>query len=58
MPPDEPDVVEQPLRLTDDMKVAELVEVFEHVLWRRDNLCAICLDRGVHTFILRALKQR
>jgi hypothetical protein len=59
--PEPPDVTKHQaeLRLTDDLKVVELIEILEHVLWWRDNLCTpVRLDRGVHTFILRALKQR
>jgi hypothetical protein len=43
----EPDARQPPDELTDDMTRADLVEVLEHLPWRRDNLCSIRLDRDV-----------
>jgi hypothetical protein len=44
--------------LTDDMTRADLVEVLEHLPWRRNDFCVVRLDRGVRDYLLRILKQR
>jgi hypothetical protein len=54
----ERDIIAEQPELTDDMTRADLVEVLEHLPWRRDNLCSVRLDRGVRDYLLRMLKQQ
>jgi hypothetical protein len=58
MPDDEPDVIEHPLQLTEDLTVTELVAILEHVLWRHNGRCSLCIDRGVRDYVVTAIKQR
>ena len=45
--------------LTDDMTVADLIEVFEHLPFGpRGAPCTVLLDRGVATFLVRLLRER
>jgi hypothetical protein len=48
--PEPPDVTEQPLRLSEDLTVTELVVILENVLWRRDNRCSLSIDKGVRDY--------
>jgi hypothetical protein len=56
--PEPPDVTEQPLRLSEDLTVTELVVILENVLWRRDNRCSLSIDKGVRDYVVTALRQR
>jgi hypothetical protein len=56
--PEPPDVTEHPLRLSEDLTTTELVELLEHVLWRRDNRCSLSIDKGVRDYVVTALRQR
>jgi hypothetical protein len=56
--PEPPGVTEHPLQLTEDLTVTELVTILEHVLWRPDNRCSLCIDRGVRDYVVQAIKQR
>ncbi len=45
--------------LTDDMTVADLLDVLEHLPFgRRGAPCTVRLDRGVATFLTRLLRER
>jgi hypothetical protein len=45
--------------LTDDMTVADLIDVLEHLPFgRRGAPCTVLLDRGVATFLARLLRER
>ena len=45
--------------LTDDMTVADLIEVLEHLPFGpRGAPCTVLLDRGVATFLVRLLRER
>jgi hypothetical protein len=45
--------------LTDDMTVADLIDVFEHLPFGpRGAPCTVRLDRGVATFLVRLLRER
>ena len=53
-----PDVMTERPELTDDMTVADLIEILEHLPWSRGDLCVVLLDRGVRDYLLRMLRQR
>jgi hypothetical protein len=45
--------------LTDDMTVADLLDVLEHLPFgQRGGSCMLQLDRGVRDYLLRALRRR
>jgi hypothetical protein len=45
--------------LTDDMTVADLIDVLEHLPFGpRGAPCTVRLDRGVATFLVRRLRER
>jgi hypothetical protein len=45
--------------LTDDMTVADLLDVLEHLPFGpRGGSCMLQLDRGVRDYLLRALRRR
>jgi hypothetical protein len=45
--------------LTDDMTVADLIDVFDHLPFGpRGAPCTVLIDRGVATFLARMLRER
>ena len=45
--------------LTDDMTVADLIDVFDHLPFGpRGAPCTVLIDRGVATFLARLLRER
>jgi hypothetical protein len=55
--PEPTDVTEQPVQLSEDLTVTELVVLLEHVLWRHDNRCSLSIDKGVRDYVVTALRQ-
>jgi len=45
-----------PDHLTDDMKVAELVEALEALRFNDQQFRTICIDRGVRNFLVQTIK--
>jgi hypothetical protein len=55
------DIVSPPDFLTDDMRVSDLIEILEHLPFRRNHgagriECTISIDRGVRDYLVRAIK--
>jgi hypothetical protein len=55
------DVISPPDYLTDDMRVSDLIEILEHLPFKRNQSagrldCTITIDQGVRDYLVRAIK--